>query len=155
MAGPTERKNLPLTAWEAERLAGQVLMAISLFTTEYAAERERDRALLLRLVKRQRRQLRRLARLIKLRLAPLPHEPTGCLRDICLVLRQAGRRLTTTGILDALAKGGLGWGEATVKFTLSAAVEAGILTNDQKANPRGYSIPEQYTGEGSILPAQY
>jgi hypothetical protein len=66
--------------------------------------------------------------------------PRGCLADIMGVLAKAGRRLTTTRILDALAAAGHEWSETTVKHTLAAAVAAGGLTNERHAEPRGYGL---------------
>lgn len=71
-----------------------------------------------------------------------PKGPTGCLHDIKQALKHAGHRLTTVGVQDAMARLNLGWSESTVKATLSAAVDAGLLTNCQSGSPRGYGLPE-------------
>ena len=72
---------------------------------------------------------------------PPPREPSGCMGDILAVLRAAGGPLTTAGVLDALAKAGKEWSESTVRHTLAAAVDAGILANTQGKDSKGYILP--------------
>lgn len=62
-----------------------------------------------------------------------------CTDDVLLILREAGRRLTTSEILAELERRNLLWGERTVKGVLAELVDQGTLTNDQRARPRGYS----------------
>ena len=86
-----------------------------------------------------------------------PAQPTRtreskCLDDIRAALQDAGRRLTTTQLLAALDRRGTPWGESTVKHTLAAAVDAGFLTNDQRANPRGYGLAEGQPAEAGTVP---
>jgi hypothetical protein len=80
-------------------------------------------------------------------LAPLtdgytPFQPTGCRADILTVLRAAGQRLTTNRILDALEEAGMIHGESTVKMALAEMVRSGILSNDNRAEPKGYAVVE-------------
>jgi hypothetical protein len=80
-------------------------------------------------------------------LPPLPpppdpaEEPHAALLDIVALLARTGRRLTTMQILEGLEKQGTPHGESTVRKVLAAAVDAGRLTNDQAANPKGYGLP--------------
>ena len=62
--------------------------------------------------------------------------------DIIGVIREAGRRLTTTQILDALANRGLQPSEGGTKTTLAELVRFGELTNSRAARPPGYGLPE-------------
>jgi hypothetical protein len=68
--------------------------------------------------------------------------PQGCRADICAVLREAGKRLTTSEILTALDKSNRVWGESTVKTNLADMVEDRLITNRQDVRPRGYGLPE-------------
>jgi hypothetical protein len=79
---------------------------------------------------------------------PLPHPNntvtpvSGCRADILTVLHAAGQRLTTNRILDALEEAGMIHGESTVKMALAEMVRTGVLTNDNRAEPKGYAIAE-------------
>jgi hypothetical protein len=117
----------PLSVREARVLNGEVLLGILL-----RLER------LEKVLAANRATLAQIREALAERLAA--GQPNGCLADIQTVLGLAGKRLTTAGILDALAAAGLDWSESTVKGTLSAAVDAGNLTNDQRANPKGYAL---------------
>jgi hypothetical protein len=66
---------------------------------------------------------------------------TPCTADILAVVCAAGRRLTTSQILTALEQANHLHGESTVKGTLARLVDAGVLTNDPDARPRGYGLP--------------
>lgn len=75
-------------------------------------------------------------------LAPAAPPGTGdaCKDAILAVLREAGHRLTTDGILERLARDGQSWGESTVKIKLAEMVEDDVLDNDARAKPRGYGV---------------
>lgn len=59
---------------------------------------------------------------------------------IISVLLKAGKRLTTSELLSALAKSGCELSESTIKNALSALVKSEVLDNDPKARPKGYGV---------------
>lgn len=63
-------------------------------------------------------------------------------QDIVDLVRRSGHRLTTTGVLAGLAACGIEVSEGMTKQTLATLVQFGVLTNDPKAKPRGYGLPE-------------
>jgi hypothetical protein len=67
-------------------------------------------------------------------------------RQIIETLRAVGHRLTTTELIDEMAQRGLNPSDSTVKKRLAAMVKNGQLTNDPKAKPRGYGLPEWRDG---------
>lgn len=124
-----------LSTSEAERMAGQVLMRLGAdhIRAEGLLTDNRDLLVEIRDLLRQ---------LLAARAAREPREPEGCLGHVVAVLRAAGKRLTTTRVLEELAKAGHEWSETTVKHTLAAAVGAGVLVNDPESGPRGYGLAE-------------
>ena len=58
------------------------------------------------------------------------------------VIRAAGQRLTTDGVVDALAKAHGVASEGTTKVYLSELVSRRLLTNRQDVTPKGYGLPE-------------
>ncbi len=71
---------------------------------------------------------------------PVPVPRHGCAADLCGILRDADRRLTTLEILSECSRRDLPWGESQVKAALATMVDMGILTNDTKTNPKGYTL---------------
>src|SRR5208337_4543229 len=67
-------------------------------------------------------------------------------RQIITTLREVGRRCTTKKLLDEMTKRELNPAESTVKKRLAAMVTSGLLTNDAKAKPPGYGLPEWSRG---------
>jgi hypothetical protein len=63
-------------------------------------------------------------------------------REIIETLRAVGHRLTTGGLLREMTKLELNPADSTVKKRLAELVKDGRLTNDPKAKPRGYGLPE-------------
>lgn len=64
-----------------------------------------------------------------------------CRDDILATLREAGRRLTTQGLIDAMEAASRVYGESTIKNTLARLVRDGDLDNRTDTNPRGYGFP--------------
>jgi hypothetical protein len=65
--------------------------------------------------------------------------------QICDALRAIGHRLTTSELLSVMNQSSMNPSESTVKKRLATMVKEGRLTNDPKARPRGYGLPE-WTG---------
>jgi hypothetical protein len=84
---------------------------------------------------------------------PLPASPasgdvkgaglSACVRDILDVLEAADGPLTTTRILDALAKRGREWSQRSVAGHLAELVRDGTLENVQDGPRRGYRVPAE------------
>jgi hypothetical protein len=70
-------------------------------------------------------------------LDPAEWRPTPCEADVLRVIGEADRPLTTSGVLQALARAGLDHGESTVKQALSRLVKSHRLCNEG----RGYHPP--------------
>lgn len=64
---------------------------------------------------------------------------TECERDVIDTLKDAGRSLTTSKIIDAMIKAGKLHGESTVVKALARMVKLGALQN--KGRRSGYSLP--------------
>ena len=64
--------------------------------------------------------------------------------DILTVLREAGKPLTTTRLLEAMAlrKPPMEWSERSVSEHLARMVEDGTLENPDGARPRSYRFPQ-------------
>ncbi len=62
-----------------------------------------------------------------------------CERDCLAVLSRAGRRLTGTEIMDALARHGLRWSQVTVWRSLARLHKRGYVDNSKTA-PQGYVL---------------
>jgi hypothetical protein len=92
----------------------------------------------------------RLLREIEARVA-VARAPAGWAIDHLIVdtLRAVGHRLTTSQLLSEMVKRGERPSESTVKKRLAAMVTDGRLTNDQKARPKGYGLPEWTSSPGS------
>jgi hypothetical protein len=63
-----------------------------------------------------------------------------CRKDILHVLSGAPSRMTAQQILTALSAMNVEWSDRTIQSELAEMLRAGVLTNDQAANPRGYAI---------------
>jgi hypothetical protein len=66
----------------------------------------------------------------------------NCEQQCINAIRRAGRKLTTTGVREALAAAKQEYSKCSVKNALAALVRAGLLTNPPGEHPRGYSLPE-------------
>jgi hypothetical protein len=64
-----------------------------------------------------------------------------CTRDILRTLREAGKPLTKTRLLEEMERLGYDWSESTVCRRLAELMEDGTLTNDPNDRPRGYRLP--------------
>jgi hypothetical protein len=62
--------------------------------------------------------------------------------EILKVVREAGKRMTGVLIFEALTERGIRTNDRTVNGHLADMVKDGTLTNDQKAKPPGYGLPE-------------
>jgi Fe2+ or Zn2+ uptake regulation protein len=77
-----------------------------------------------------------------------------CVRDILLVLKETGHRLTQAGVynaLDILHKSNIikvMHGRSTVNGYLAVLVKSGKLTQEQRCEPSGYGLPEWGNGPG-------
>lgn len=74
-----------------------------------------------------------------------PSEPKGktispVVSDILTILEEADKPLTTTRILQALAKKGIEWSERAVSGHLARLVEEGTLQNCKDPERPGYSV---------------
>jgi hypothetical protein len=69
-------------------------------------------------------------------------------QEIVDVIREAGRRLTTDEVLQALQRNGKRRSEGTTKTTLAVLVQFGPLTNATDNYGRGYGLPEWSNSEG-------
>jgi hypothetical protein len=67
-----------------------------------------------------------------------------CTGVILQVLREAGRTLTTTGLLEEMARQGTVWSERTVCRHLAALTKDGILVNVVDSTPRGYRLAQRW-----------
>ena len=63
-------------------------------------------------------------------------------RDILKTIREVGRPLTKTRLLDEMAARGMEWSERAVGGWLARLVDEGTLDNPEEARPRGYRLPE-------------
>jgi hypothetical protein len=70
-------------------------------------------------------------------------------RQIIETLRAVGHRLTTDELLTEMSNRGLDPSDSTVKKRLTVLVKDRRLTNDPKARPRGYGLPEWHGSFGS------
>jgi hypothetical protein len=70
-------------------------------------------------------------------------------RQIIETLRAVGHRLTTKKLLAKMSDRKLNPAESTVKKRLAEMVKNRRLTNDPKARPRGYGLPEWIGSSGS------
>jgi hypothetical protein len=63
--------------------------------------------------------------------------------DILTVLRESGKPMTTTRILEAMARRQppMEWSARSVSDYLARMVEDGTLENVQDGSPRGYRLP--------------
>ena len=71
-----------------------------------------------------------------------------CLDEIVDVLKSAGHRMTGDGIATTMHRLGVGRCGSVLKHTLSYFRKLGRLTNDPKADPPGYGLPEWDATEG-------
>lgn len=86
--------------------------------------------------------------------APAPAEEergrTGlhpCTRAILALLREAGRPLTKSRLIELLDEGARGgrwedWSESTINRRLAELMDDGTITNPDDARPRGYRLAE-------------
>jgi hypothetical protein len=70
-------------------------------------------------------------------------------RQIIDTLRAIGHRLTTAKLLREMSNRGLNPSESTIKKRLAVLTKSHRLTNDPKAKPRGYGLPEWHGSFGS------
>jgi hypothetical protein len=77
-------------------------------------------------------------------LAGLVAGPThpDCAADCLVVIRQAGRRLKTNEVIQALIRAGKTHGKSTVKNTLALLTRNGQLKNNRGRRAPGYGLPE-------------
>jgi hypothetical protein len=99
------------------------------------------------LIRLERRLPQELINHLKERAARKPSPPPAASNweaddQIVQTIRKAGERLTTDQLLYAMQGLGLSAKESTVKKRLAALVENKTLTNDPRAKPRGYGLPE-------------
>jgi len=79
--------------------------------------------------------------------SPVANEERGsplsrCITDILATLREAGRPLTTTRLMEELWKKGREWCERSVQNHLKALMEDGTIENPPDARPRGYRLTD-------------
>lgn len=63
-------------------------------------------------------------------------------KAIMSTLREAGERMTTTRLLEAMNRAGHNFGDSTVKNALSILVTTRRIDNRRDTSPRGYGLPE-------------
>lgn len=66
----------------------------------------------------------------------------SCAVDIILTLHEVGHRLTRSALMAALEDSGRRWSESVVGAVLTRLMQAGIVTNRQDKEPKGYGLPE-------------
>lgn len=76
---------------------------------------------------------------IRVRPAP-PPKLTPCERDLLTLLRGATEPLTTSRVLDQLARRGMIHGEATIRRALARLARNGVILASRRV-PRGYRMP--------------
>jgi hypothetical protein len=64
-----------------------------------------------------------------------------CTRDILRTLREAGKPLTKTRLLEEMERLGFEWSESMVCRRLAEMMSDGTLENPDDARPRGYRLP--------------
>jgi hypothetical protein len=65
-----------------------------------------------------------------------------CVLDILATLREAGKPLTETKLLEALAKAGYDWSRTHVERHIKGMMADGTLENVQEGRQRGYRVLE-------------
>lgn len=62
--------------------------------------------------------------------------------DILATLREVGKPLTTTRLIEEMEKRRRHWSERTIAGYLARLVQDGALENDPNAKPRGYRLTD-------------
>jgi hypothetical protein len=62
--------------------------------------------------------------------------------DILATLREVGKPLTTTRLMEEMEKRRRHWNQRSVSHYLARMVEDGTLVNDPEARPRGYRLSD-------------
>lgn len=71
---------------------------------------------------------------------PIVHR---CVREIMATIREVGRPLTKTRLLEEMSRRGYEWSERTVCKFLKILMEEGTLANPEDAKVRGYRIADE------------